>query len=87
MSSALQYFHKTFIFDIIYYIIKIKLISKFPFQKQYINLYSRILQFLNNLDIHCDIGTNNGAINFNDDIYLTDNQSIYISDKEKIIFE
>ena len=41
----------------------------------------------NNLDVHRDKGTNNGVINSNDDIYLTDNQCLYINDYEKIIFE
>ena len=41
----------------------------------------------NKLDVHCDKGTNNGVITSNDDLYLTDNQAIYISDSEKIISE
>ena len=41
----------------------------------------------NKLDVHCDKGTSNGVINFNDDIYLTDNQAIFIDEIDKIIFE
>lgn len=41
----------------------------------------------NKLDVHCDKGTPNGAINSNDDLYLTNYQAIYISDSENIIFE
>jgi len=41
----------------------------------------------NELDVHRDKGTNNGVINSNDDIYLTDSQCLYINDYEKIIFE
>lgn len=41
----------------------------------------------NRLDVHCDKGTNNGLFNSDDDIYLTDNQAIYINDNEMIIFE
>ncbi len=41
----------------------------------------------NRLDVHCDNGTSNGIINSNDDIYLTNNQAIFINDNEKIIFE
>lgn len=50
--------------------------------------YKDGLGFIDNiLDVHCDKGTDNGIIDSNDDIYLTDNQAIYINDKEKIIFE
>lgn len=41
----------------------------------------------NRLDVHCDNGTSNGIINSNDDIYLTNNQAIFIDDNERIIFE
>ena len=41
----------------------------------------------NNLDVHCENGSNNGIITTNEDIYLTDNQAILITDNEKIIFE
>ena len=41
----------------------------------------------NKLNVHCDKGTPNGIINFNDDIYLTDNQAIFIDEIDKIIFE
>lgn len=50
--------------------------------------YQNGLCFIENkLDVHCNVGTNNGIINSANDIYLTDNQAIYISDKEKVIFE
>lgn len=50
--------------------------------------YKEGLNFIeNNLDVHCNNGTQNGIINTNDDIYLTDNQAIYINDKGKVIFE
>ena len=50
--------------------------------------YQNGLGFIENrLDVHCDKGTSNGIITSNDDIYLTNNQAIYISDIEKIIFE
>lgn len=50
--------------------------------------YENGLGFIENrLDVHCDKGTSNGTITSNDDIYLTNNQAIYISDDEKIIFE
>ena len=46
------------------------------------------LDFIKNkLDVHCDNGSNNGLINSNEDVFLTDNQAIYINDLEKIIFE
>jgi peptidase E len=41
----------------------------------------------NILDVHCDKGTPNGIINSDENIYLTNNQAIYINDKESIIFE
>ena len=50
--------------------------------------YKDGLRFIENvLDVHCDKGTPNGVINSSDDIYLTDNQAIFIDDNEKIIFE
>ena len=50
--------------------------------------YKDGLGFIENvLDVHCDNGTSIGVINSNDDIYLTDNQAIFINDNEKIIFE
>ena len=50
--------------------------------------YRNGLGFIENrLDVHCDKGTNNGPITSNDDLFLTNNQAIYISDNEKIIFE
>lgn len=41
----------------------------------------------NNLDVHCDSGTENGRITTNNDILLTDNQAIFIDGNENIIFE
>ena len=50
--------------------------------------YKDGLRFIENvLDVHCDKGTGIGVINSSDDIYLTDNQAIFIDDNEKIIFE
>ena len=50
--------------------------------------YENGLKFIDNrLDVHCNNGTNNGVIISNDDLYLTDNQAIYINDSEKLIFE
>ena len=50
--------------------------------------YENGLGFIENkLDVHCDKGTPNGTITSNDYICLTNNQAIYISDNEKIIFE
>ena len=50
--------------------------------------YKDELGFIENkLDVHCDKGTTNGVINFNDDIYLTDNQALFIDEIDKIIFE
>lgn len=50
--------------------------------------YKNGLCLLNNkLDVHCDKGTNNGIINDINKIFLTDNQALYISDKEAIVFE
>ena len=42
----------------------------------------------NKLDVHCDKGSPNGLVNnTNEDLYLTDNQAIYINDNDIIIFE
>lgn len=41
----------------------------------------------NNLDVHCETGTENGIITNNNDIFLTDNQAIFIDGNESIIFE
>ena len=50
--------------------------------------YKDGLGFIENiLDVHCDKGTPNGVINSNNDIYLTNNQAIFIDENEKIIFE
>lgn len=50
--------------------------------------YKDGLRFIENiLDVHCDKGSPNGVIKSIDDIFLTDNQAIYINDKESIIFE
>ena len=50
--------------------------------------YPNGLNFINNiLDVHCDKGSNNGVINNTENIYLTDNQALLITDKETIIFE
>lgn len=50
--------------------------------------YENGLGFIKNkLDVHCDKGTNDGIITSDDNIYLTNNQAIYINDTDKIIFE
>ena len=50
--------------------------------------YDNGLDFIKNkLYVHCEKGTANGIINYNDDIYLTNNQGIFINDNESIIFE
>lgn len=50
--------------------------------------YKNGLNFISNrLDVHCDKGSIDGVIESDDDICLTDNQAIYINDKESIIFE
>lgn len=50
--------------------------------------YKDGLGFIENiLDVHCNKGTPNGVINSTDDIYLTDNQAIFIDENEKVIFE
>ncbi len=41
----------------------------------------------NNLDVHCESGTDNGIITNNNDILLTDNQAIFIDGNQSIIFE
>lgn len=41
----------------------------------------------NNLDVHCESGTENGIITTDNDIFLTDNQAIFIDGNENIIFE
>lgn len=41
----------------------------------------------NKLEVHCNNGTSNGLINSSNDIYLTDNQAIYINNDDIIIFE
>lgn len=41
----------------------------------------------NNLDVHCECGTENGIITTNNEILLTDNQAIFIDENESIIFE
>lgn len=41
----------------------------------------------NNLNVHCKNGTKNGIITTNNDISLTDNQAIFIDEKESLIFE
>lgn len=50
--------------------------------------YKNGLGFLeNNLNVHCKSGTANGIINNKNDIFLTDNQAIFINGQEDIIFE
>ena len=50
--------------------------------------YKNSLNLIDNkLDVHCEKGSSNGIISTHDEIYLTDSQAIYISDKESIIFE
>ena len=50
--------------------------------------YENGLKFIENrLNVHCSKGTSNGVINSTDEIFLTDNQAIYINDRESIIFE
>ena len=50
--------------------------------------YENGFKFINNkLDVHCHKGSPNGIIKSTDEIFLTDNQAIYINDKESIIFE
>ena len=40
----------------------------------------------NNIDVHCEIGSENGIITNNNDIFLTDNKAIFIDEKKSIIF-
>ena len=47
----------------------------------------RDIDFKNKIDVHCEKGSTNGKIVSGEDIYLTDNQAIYINDDEMIIFE
>ena len=50
--------------------------------------YENNLGFIKNkIDVHCEKGSTNGKIVSGEDIYLTDNQAIYINDDEMIIFE
>lgn len=50
--------------------------------------YENNLGFIKNvLDVHCDVGTNNGKIEDNDKICLTNNQAIFIDDNGMEIFE
>lgn len=50
--------------------------------------YPNGLNLIDNiLDVHCDKGSNNGIINNTENIYLTDNQALLITDKEIIVFE
>ncbi|MBQ3408102.1 MAG: Type 1 glutamine amidotransferase-like domain-containing protein [Clostridia bacterium] len=50
--------------------------------------YENGLGFMNNiLDVHCDVGTNNGKIESDDKICLTNNQAIFINDNGMEIFE
>ena len=50
--------------------------------------YQNGLDFIKNiLDVHCDNGTENGRIENDEKIRLTNNQAIYISDEYMEIFE
>ncbi|MBP3920998.1 MAG: Type 1 glutamine amidotransferase-like domain-containing protein [Bacilli bacterium] len=50
--------------------------------------YKNGLGFIKNiLDVHCDNGSNNGIINSTNNIYLTNNQAIFIDDNGITIFE
>ncbi len=50
--------------------------------------YENNLEFIKNkIDVHCEKGSKNGVIVNEDAIDLTDNQAIYINDKEMVIFE
>lgn len=50
--------------------------------------YPKGLRLIDNLlDVHCEYGVPNGVVNYTYEIKLTDNQAIYISEDEKIIFE
>lgn len=41
----------------------------------------------NNLDVYCESGTDNGVITTNNDIFLTDDQAIFIVGDKSIVFE
>lgn len=50
--------------------------------------YQNGLYFIKNiLDVHCDIGSQNGSITTSDKICLTNNQAIFINDNSMEIFE
>ena len=50
--------------------------------------YKNGLNFINNkLSVHCDNGTPDGPVNDEGEIFLTDNQAIYINGEENVIFE
>ena len=50
--------------------------------------YPNGLDFIKNvLDVHCDIGTKIGKIENDDEIYLTDEQAIFISDDGAFIMQ
>lgn len=50
--------------------------------------YKTGLDFLDNeLEVHCEKGSNNGLITNNNKIYLTNNQAIFIDDNSMTIFE
>ncbi len=50
--------------------------------------YNNGLCFIeNNLDVHCEVETENGIINTNKDIFLTDSQAILIDGNKIIIFD
>lgn len=50
--------------------------------------YQNGLDFIKNiLDVHCDIGTDNGKIVNDEKICLTNNQAIFIDDNDITIFE
>ena len=50
--------------------------------------YENNLGFIKNaLDVHCNVGTENGIINTDEKICLTNNQAIYIDDEIAEIFE
>lgn len=51
------------------------------------NYQNSLCLIKNNLDVHCENGTENGIITTDNDILLTDNQAIFINGREDIIFE
>lgn len=51
------------------------------------NYQNSLCLIKNNLDVHCENGTENGIITTDNDILLTDNQAIFINGRENIIFE